>query len=197
MAVFYDKARLISFFPVDAGSVAVVLYQDDGWGPVPDGNSAAEWAPFLNKAFAHTAKPIRRVLAGLKDGDDIYHDRIVQILPNQAVKGRVALIGDAGFAPTFLSGNGAAVASVAAWCLARSLRTIDDDHAALEDYEKRILPFAAGYQANARQMRDTLFARGWGKLLIRRLGMKYMPASVWARRATRHYKGEVQLADAL
>jgi hypothetical protein len=52
--------------------VAVVIYQDDGYGPVPKSNAPEDWSPFLNKAFAGTAEPIRRILAGLKPGDYIY-----------------------------------------------------------------------------------------------------------------------------
>ena len=137
------------------------------------------------------------MLDALKPGDDVFHDRIRQVPAQCAVAGRVVLVGDAGYCPTFFAGNGAALAAVGAYCLARCLKAHDDDTAALQDYEARILPFAAGYQANARRMRATLFDRSPLKIVVRELGMKYMPQAIFARNQRRHYRGEVQLSDVI
>lgn len=197
ISTFFGTARTVAFFPVDLGTVAVVLYQDDGYGPTPTEDSPQVWASYLDDTFADAPTSVRRILGALKPGDDVFHDRIVQIPPTRAVSGRVVLVGDAGYCPTFFSGNGAALASAGAYCLAKCLRNCDDDRAALQEYERRILPFAAGYQANARRLKSLLFTRSKLTIAVRELVLRYTPAFLFALNARRHYRGEVRLADAV
>jgi 2-polyprenyl-6-methoxyphenol hydroxylase-like FAD-dependent oxidoreductase len=192
---YWGRGRLAALFPVDAHAMAVVVYQHDDFGPTPDSNDPVAWRDYFARSYADAAEPVRRVLAALKPGDEIFHDRIRQVPPRLAARGRVALVGDAGYCPTFFAGNGAAVAAVGAYCLARSLRLEDDDAAALKAYEARILPFAAGYQASAQRMRDTLLERSPLKTALRELGMRFMPASVFTRNQARQYRAEAKLSD--
>ena len=192
---YWGRGRLAALFPVNAQSMAVVVYQTDDYGPVPDSDDPIAWRDYFAKAYADAAPPVRRVLGALKPGDDVFHDRIRQVPPDHAARGRIALVGDAGYCPTFFAGNGAAVAAVGAYCLARSLRNVDDDVEALKAYEARILPFAAGYQASALGMRNRLFERSRVKTVIRALGMQFMPASVFARAQSRQYRAETKLSD--
>ena len=192
---FWGKARIVSFFPLGPGEISGVIYQDDGFGPTPEGNSAASWAPYLSESLKGAATPVRRVLGALKGGDDLFHDRIRQVPPITAAIGRIAFVGDAGYCPTFFAGNGAGLAALGAWRLARALREDDDDRSALCRYQEVILPLAAGYQVNARQMRDRLFARSPLTIGLRNLTMRWGPASSVARYARRHYRGDLQLAD--
>ncbi len=163
--------------------------------PPPGDNSAESWKPYLEGLFAGSAEPVRRIIAAIKPGDDIYHDRIRRVPPQKVTEGRVALLGDAGYCPTFFSGNGAGLASAGAYCLARCLRNIDDDHAALADYERRILPFAEAYQANANRLRSALLSRSPAQVRLQRLFMRYAPAFIFATAARKHFRGEVRLSD--
>ncbi|HUO11920.1 MAG TPA: hypothetical protein VMU37_04105, partial [Caulobacteraceae bacterium] len=171
------------------------LYQDDQHGPVPAESTPRAWAPYLRASFADAADPVRRILGDLDDSAEIYQDRIRRIPPQKAAVGRVALLGDAGYCPTFFSGNGSALATLGGYVLARRLGESDDDAEALADYERRILPLAAAYQASAESMRERIFTRSPLKLAVRNAAMKYTPDWLMAKGLRRHYHGEVQLAD--
>lgn len=195
IAAFYGEAQLISFFPVDARTVAVVLYQDDNYAPAPNDNFAESWKPYLEQLFSGAAEPVRRIIGAMKPGDDIYHDRIRRVPPQKVVEGRVALLGDAGYCPTFFAGNGAGLAAAGAYCLSRCLRNIESDRTALADYERRILPFAGAYQANANRLRSALLSRAPAQVLFRRLFLRYAPKFLFAVAARKHFRGDVRLSD--
>lgn len=197
IATYFGVARVVAFFPVDAQTVSVVIYQDDSYETVPAENSPEVWAPYLKRMFADAAEPVRRILSALQTGDDIYHDRIYQIAPKQVVRGRIALLGDAGYCPTFFAGNGSGLATVGAYCLAECLRATDDDLAALEAYQARIVPFAAEYQRNAKRLRDNVFTHSPWRIALRRLVLRYAPAFIFALGTRKHYRGEARLADVM
>ena len=58
----------------------------------------------------------------------------------ELVDGRIALVGDAGYCPTFMSGMGAAAALQDAYCLAAQVDRHADPMDALRQYEQKILP---------------------------------------------------------
>jgi 2-polyprenyl-6-methoxyphenol hydroxylase-like FAD-dependent oxidoreductase len=195
VATFFGKARTVIFFTYSATRTAIVIYQDNAY-PAPSIDAdAATWATYLNTDFQNWATPVRRTLGAIKPGDRLFKDRIRQVPPSQTAIGRAALLGDAGYCASFFSGNGAGLAAAGAFCLAKSLGRDDDDLAALQSYEARIVPFVAPYHANADRLRGTLFMRSDLKLLIRRLTMRYMSPAAVARMARRHYRGEIQLSD--
>ncbi len=68
------------------------------------------------------------MLAAMRDADDLFFDGVSQIRMPRWSSGRVALVGDAAYAPSFLTGQGSSLALVGAYMLAGSLA--DRDHAA-------------------------------------------------------------------
>lgn len=61
------------------------------------------------------------MLKALPDADDLFFDAVSQIRMPRWSEGRVALVGDAAFAPSFLTGQGTSLALVGAYMLAHSL----------------------------------------------------------------------------
>ncbi|WP_225824107.1 FAD-dependent monooxygenase [Streptomyces naphthomycinicus] len=81
---------------------------------------------------------------------DFYCDAMAQIRMDHWSRGRVALLGDAGYGPSPLSGQGTSLALVGAHVLAGCLARADGDHrAAYSRYERRMRPFVALNQALA------------------------------------------------
>jgi 2-polyprenyl-6-methoxyphenol hydroxylase-like FAD-dependent oxidoreductase len=78
--------------------------------------------------FADAGWEVPGMLAALRDADDLFFDAVSQIRMPRWSSGRVALVGDAAHAPSFLTGQGTSLALVGAYMLAGSL--IDRDHAA-------------------------------------------------------------------
>ncbi|MGW7413368.1 FAD-dependent monooxygenase [Streptomyces sp. NPDC054863] len=77
--------------------------------------------------FADAGWEVPGMLAALRDADDLFFDVVSQIRMPRWSSGRVALVGDAAYAPSFLTGQGSSLALVGAYMLAASLA--DRDHA--------------------------------------------------------------------
>lgn len=92
---------------------------------------------------------IPRLVAAMREADDLFFDIVSQIhLPTWA-RGRVTLVGDAAHATSFLSGQGSSVALVGAYILAGELAHHTDHVDAFAAYERRMRPFAEQNQALA------------------------------------------------
>lgn len=78
--------------------------------------------------FADAGWEVPGMLAALRDADDLFFDGVSQIRMPRWSSGRVALVGDAAYAPSFLTGQGSSLALVGAYMLAGSVA--DRDHAA-------------------------------------------------------------------
>jgi 2-polyprenyl-6-methoxyphenol hydroxylase-like FAD-dependent oxidoreductase len=75
---------------------------------------------------------------------------MAQIRMDHWSTGRVALLGDAGYCPSPLSGQGTSLALVGAYLLADELGKADGDHhSAFVRYEQRMRPFVELNQALA------------------------------------------------
>ncbi|MFD4260220.1 FAD-dependent monooxygenase [Streptomyces sp. NPDC058534] len=82
----------------------------------------------LAKVFGDAGWEVPGILTALHDADDVFFDAVGQIRMPRWSSGRVALLGDAAYAPSFLTGQGTSLALVGAYMLAGSLA--DRDHAA-------------------------------------------------------------------
>ncbi|MFE7639551.1 FAD-dependent monooxygenase [Kitasatospora sp. NPDC057518] len=90
-----------------------------------------------------------RLVAAMRDAEDLFFDVVSQIhLPSWS-RGRVVLAGDAAHATSFLSGQGSSLALVGAYVLAGELAARSDHTAAFAAYERRLRPFAERNQALA------------------------------------------------
>ncbi|MFE2640860.1 FAD-dependent monooxygenase [Streptomyces scopuliridis] len=106
--------------------------------------------------FADARWEVPGMLAAMRDADDLFFDVVSQIRMPRWSSGRVALVGDAAYAPSFLTGQGSSLALVGAYMLAGSLA--DRDHAAgFADYEHNTREFVTVNQEQAGEGDATLF----------------------------------------
>lgn len=92
----------------------------------------------------------RRLAEAAAAAPDFYCDAMAQIRMDRWSKGRVALLGDAGYCPSPLSGQGTSLALVGAHVLADCLAGAPGDHrAAFVRYEERMRAFVSLNQALA------------------------------------------------
>ncbi|MFJ8919783.1 FAD-dependent monooxygenase [Streptomyces sp. NPDC102415] len=75
----------------------------------------------LAEVFADAGWEVPGMLAALDDRDDLFFDAVSQIRMPRWSSGRVALVGDAAWTPSFLTGQGTSLALVGAYMLAASL----------------------------------------------------------------------------
>ncbi|MFT9479783.1 FAD-dependent monooxygenase [Streptomyces sp. Mo3] len=99
--------------------------------------------------FAGYAWEIPRMVAAMRDSDDLFFDVVSQIHMPRWSTGRVALVGDAAYAPSFFSGQGSSLALVGAYVLAGELATGPDHADAYERYERTVRSFVEMNQALA------------------------------------------------
>ncbi|MFF1957486.1 FAD-dependent monooxygenase [Streptomyces sp. NPDC058220] len=91
-----------------------------------------------------------RLAKAALDAPDFYCDAMAQIRMDHWSRGRVALLGDAGYCPSPLSGQGTSLALVGSYVLADCLaQAPGDHHAAFSHYEQRMRPFVSLNQALA------------------------------------------------
>jgi 2-polyprenyl-6-methoxyphenol hydroxylase-like FAD-dependent oxidoreductase len=91
--------------------------------------------------FAADGWEVPRLVSAMRSADDLFFDTVSQIRLPRWSSGRVALVGDAAYAPSFLTGQGSSLALVGAYVLAGHLATAPDHTAAFEAYERETRPF--------------------------------------------------------
>ncbi len=96
--------------------------------------------------FAGAGWEVPRLVAAMREADDLFFDTVSQIRMPRWSSGRVALVGDAAYAPSFLTGQGSSIALVGAYVLAGHLGVAPDHTVAFEAYERETRPFVEANQ---------------------------------------------------
>ncbi|MGA9521766.1 MAG: FAD-dependent monooxygenase [Myxococcaceae bacterium] len=100
----------------------------------------------LADTYAGVGWEVPRVLEALRDARSLYFDSISQIHMDRVIKGRVALLGDAGFGAT-MGGLGTGLAVVGAYVLAGELAAAGGDHqVGFARYQAGFSSYARGCQ---------------------------------------------------
>ncbi|MEV0636796.1 FAD-dependent monooxygenase [Streptomyces sp. NPDC050619] len=107
--------------------------------------------------FAGAGWEVPGLVDAMRDADDLFFDTAGQIRMPHWSSGRVALVGDAAYAPSFLTGQGSSLALVGAYMLAGALATNRDHTAAFAAYERDVREFVAMNQALVDNGAATLF----------------------------------------
>jgi len=110
----------------------------------------------VTDAFADWGWLVPDLLRALAVADDLFFDEIKQIKMPRYSKGRVALAGDAAYAPSFLTGTGTSLAMVGAYVLASELAQHAHHGEAFAAYERVMRPFVAANHANLEKGLATL-----------------------------------------
>ena len=106
----------------------------------------AEQKALLKTTFADAGWEAPRLLAELDANRDIYFDGISQVMAPRWSNGRCAMVGDAAFCPSPLSGMGTSLAIVGAYVLAGELAVHANYQQAFAAYERRLRPFVNSVQ---------------------------------------------------
>jgi len=115
-----------------------------------DRRNQAEQKRIIREQFTGEGWRTLELLAEMSSGNDFYFDKLCQIRMKSWSKGRVALVGDAGYCPSPAAGMGGSVAILGAAALADALQRYPDDfNRAFEEYDERFRPIVEGIQAHA------------------------------------------------
>ncbi|KAJ9619496.1 hypothetical protein H2203_008274 [Taxawa tesnikishii (nom. ined.)] len=101
---------------------------------------------FVAKEFAGAGWKTEQIMAGMMETDDLYASEIVQVKVPSLSRGRVVLVGDAGYA-TGPTGSGTSAAMAGAYILAGEINNHAHDlKAGLGAYEERMRPIITDMQ---------------------------------------------------
>ncbi|MFI9024336.1 FAD-dependent oxidoreductase [Streptomyces sp. NPDC053560] len=112
-----------------------------------DRRDASEQQDLIARRFAHAGWEVPRLLRAMRAAPDFFFDSMGQVRLDQWSRGRVALLGDAGYCPSPLTGLGTSLALVGAYVLAGELGAADGDHsAAFGNYDRVMRPYVSRAQ---------------------------------------------------
>lgn len=109
--------------------------------------------------FAGDGWKVPRMVAAMRAADDLFFDVVSQIRMPRWSTGRVALVGDAAYAPSFVTGQGTSLGLVGAYMLAGALATREGHETAFAAYENSTRPFVEANQNLAGDGSSVLFPR--------------------------------------
>lgn len=101
----------------------------------------------ISEIYAQAGWEVPTILRAMREADDLFFDTAGQIRMPSWSRGRVALVGDAAYAPSFLTGQGSSLAIVGAYMLAASLAGTSDHETAFRAYERDTRDFVNRNQA--------------------------------------------------
>jgi 2-polyprenyl-6-methoxyphenol hydroxylase-like FAD-dependent oxidoreductase len=121
----------------------------------------------LDDRFTGLGWRVPDLLRAAHTAEDFYFDALVQVHMDNWTRGRVALIGDAAYCPSPLTGLGTSLALVGAYVLAGELAAQPDHRAAFTAYERIVRPYVdngqqlppGGVRAYAPQSQRAIWAR--------------------------------------
>ncbi|MEV7186596.1 FAD-dependent monooxygenase [Kitasatospora sp. NPDC093102] len=112
-----------------------------------DRRDTAAQRRLLAERFAGAGWEVDRLLAGMRTAGDFAFDSFGQIRLGHYSRGRVALLGDAGYSPSPLTGLGTSLALVGAYLLAGELAAAAGDfRTAFARYEELMRPYVTRAQ---------------------------------------------------
>jgi 2-polyprenyl-6-methoxyphenol hydroxylase-like FAD-dependent oxidoreductase len=123
-----------------------------------DHRDEAQQRRIIREHFADVGWRTPELLRLVERAASFYFDKLCQIRMPSWSRGRVALVGDAGYCPSPAAGMGGSMALDGAAALADAMRAHAGDHAsAFRTYEERLRPFVEEVQAEAEKTaRETL-----------------------------------------
>ncbi|MEU5871766.1 FAD-dependent monooxygenase [Glycomyces sp. NPDC047369] len=134
--------------PRAEGAKALLLHRSAMESDVDRESPSAQQA-HLRDVFAGMGWETDRILADLPGAADFYFDSVTQIHMGAWSTGRAVLLGDAGYGPSPMSGQGTSLALVGAFVLAEELAAHASPGPALAAYGRRMRPFVDANQAIA------------------------------------------------
>ena len=167
--------RQISRFSMRDDKTLFLFVFRDEYVADPSPSGTQERKSVLRSAFADVGWECPRILATMRDTDDLYFDRVSQIRMDRWAKGRIALIGDAAACVSLLAGEGTGLAMAEAYALAGELLACGDDHiAAFARWQDRMTPFLKRKQASAAKFASAFAPKSAAGITFRNLVTRLM-----------------------
>ncbi|MFG2137998.1 FAD-dependent monooxygenase [Streptomyces sp. NPDC048650] len=114
---------------------------------VYDRRDTAAQQDLVARRFAGAGWQVPLLLRAMRSASDFFFDSMGQVRLDSWSRGRVVLLGDAGYCPTPLTGLGTSLALVGAYVLAGELAAAEGDHrVAFRNYDRVMRPYVGRAQ---------------------------------------------------
>ncbi|QXV66781.1 FAD-dependent monooxygenase [Mucilaginibacter sp. 21P] len=174
--LFYAKAdRVCNLYRTrnSADAKALFIFRSPGFNY--DYRNQTLQKDQLKQTFADMGWEVPKVLAYLHEAPDFYFDTVQQVHMKAWSSGRIALLGDAAWAPSLASGQGTSMAVVGAYVLAGELFKAQGDHQiAYPSYETAMRPFIEKNQLLGRHVKQMVPSSNW-RLRLQLMMIRLMP----------------------
>jgi 2-polyprenyl-6-methoxyphenol hydroxylase-like FAD-dependent oxidoreductase len=161
MLGFADVGRTAAIYPVrESGQARVLLLWRTRAPHDYDRHDPAAQRRLIHNLYGDMGWEMPRLLSELDKADDLYLDSISTIVMDTWTRGRVTLVGDAGYSPGSAVGGGTSLAVVGAYVLASELAASSGDHLrGLAAYERALRPAVRHSQTIGPSVLKTLIPR--------------------------------------
>jgi 2-polyprenyl-6-methoxyphenol hydroxylase-like FAD-dependent oxidoreductase len=188
---YVGEGRNAAFLPVDAGRLLMQCYWRSPGGDRPDPRAARA---SMVEAFQSFGPGVRRLLDTIAPDGDVFCDAVSMIVLPSLVRGRVVLLGDAGYCPTFLSGMGASLGLLGAKLLSMSLPAEGVEvEAGLRRYDDTLRPVIQHFQTTAVANADNALPSTHLKEVLLGWALHLLPPSLLARQFGKQFAIEENL----
>jgi 2-polyprenyl-6-methoxyphenol hydroxylase-like FAD-dependent oxidoreductase len=178
--VYNMPGKLAGVYSSRQNSEAKVMFYFTSPQIAYDRHNSQEQKEIVAKMFAGEGWEIPQLLKAMRDAPDFYFDSISLIQMPCWSKGRVSLLGDAGYCPSPLSGQGTNLALVGAYVLAGELKEAGGDYrTAFAWYEEAMREYVERNQKAARDGGQWFVAPTRLMIWLRNLNIGMLPYLPW------------------
>ncbi|WP_163510734.1 FAD-dependent monooxygenase [Fodinicola acaciae] len=157
-----------------AGAKALFLFSSEKL--TYDHRDVATQKKIVADTFAGVGWRVPQLLESMWTAPDFYFDSLSQVRMDSWSRGRVVLLGDAGYCPSLASGQGTGLALVGAYVLAGELAAAGGDHVAgFAGYEREMRPYVEKNQKLGSQAVKQMVARSNAAIRMQLLMLRVMP----------------------
>jgi 2-polyprenyl-6-methoxyphenol hydroxylase-like FAD-dependent oxidoreductase len=174
---YVDVGRVVVMYPVRQSGDARAIFMFRRSAEFEyDYHDAEQQKRLLREVYADSGWEVPRLLSYLQDSSAFYFDSISRIRMEAWSRGRVALVGDAGYAPGAGVGGGTSLAVVAAYALAGELAVAGGDHTAgFRNYERAIRDAVVRSRAIGPTLISTLIPRSRTRIWLGQQALRLLP----------------------
>jgi 2-polyprenyl-6-methoxyphenol hydroxylase-like FAD-dependent oxidoreductase len=152
-----NRGKTAGLYPIRNGSEAKAMFYFASLPLTFDRHDIQAQKQLLAEAFAGEGWEVPHMLEAMWEAPDFYFARVSQVHMDRWSKGRVVLLGDAGYGGSPMGGNGTSMALIGAYVLAGELAVSNGDYqAAFVQYEHEMRDFVKRCQEFALQGKSFL-----------------------------------------
>jgi 2-polyprenyl-6-methoxyphenol hydroxylase-like FAD-dependent oxidoreductase len=145
-----------------------------------DRHNSSEQKQILARVYADAGWEVPHLLKAMESAPDFYFDSISLIQLERWSRGRIALLGDAGYCPSPLSGQGTNLALVGAYTLAGERAATSGDHQiAFARYQEELQDYVRRQQKAASGGGKWFIPPNQAMIQLRNLNMRLLPYLPW------------------